>query len=48
MKSQPHILKLTPGHVNRLNEVEPPWKCAVCGKYFHRTTTASTCKGPTK
>ena len=44
---QKHDLKMTPGRVNRVTyEVEPPWKCANCGRYFHRHTGAETCKSP--
>lgn len=44
MKHFLHDIKMTAGQVNRLtNEVEPPWKCAKCGKYFHRFTKAATC-----
>lgn len=40
-----HKLTLTPGHVDWQGNVEPPWKCEICGRYFRRHTNAKTCKG---
>jgi hypothetical protein len=31
-----HDLKLTPGHVDRFGNVELPWKCTICNRYFRR------------
>lgn len=45
MKTE-HALNLTAGQVNKVTgEVEKPWRCKRCGKYFSRHTRAKTCKG---